>query len=128
MGVTFDSKSSFNSHVDAIVKKANSTRAFLSRNLKGCSQKIKAASYTTYVRPTVEYAAAAWDPHTQRNTKKLEQVQQNAARYVLHDYDHRSDVTIMLQNLKWEPLDERRKQSCLAMLYYIMAHVVDINW
>ncbi len=59
MGVILDSKLSFNSYVDSIVKKANSTRAFLSSNLKGCSQKFKAASYTTYVRPTVEYAAAA---------------------------------------------------------------------
>ncbi len=116
LGVSIDSKLNFNSHVDAITKKANSACGFLSRNLRKCSRKIKAASYTTYVRPTVKYASAAWDAHTQWNIKKLEQTQRNAARYVNGDYELTSSVTTMLHELKWPTLKERRKQSRLALM------------
>ena len=74
LGVHLDSHLNFNSHVDAVTKKANNTRAFLSRNLGHCSRKIKEAAFTTFVRPTVEYASTSWDPHTQKNVKKVEQV------------------------------------------------------
>ena len=41
LGVHIDSKVNFNAHVDATVKKANSTQAFLNRNFRHCTQKIK---------------------------------------------------------------------------------------
>ena len=64
LSVHIDSKLSFNTHVDAVTKKANSTHAFLSRNLSHCSCKIKETSYKTFVGPIAEYAASAWDLHT----------------------------------------------------------------
>ena len=82
LGVHIDSKVNFNAHVDATVKKANSNQAFLNRTFRHCNQKIKQATYTTYVRPIVEYAASTWDPHTKRNIDKLEMVQRRGARYV----------------------------------------------
>ena len=112
LGLLVDSKLSFNAHVDATTKKANSTRAFLSRNFYHCNQKIKEATYMTYLRPKVEYAAAAWDPHIQRNIKKVEQVQRSSARFVTGNYDPRSSVT----------------QTRLAMLYRIRFDLVDIQW
>ena len=57
LGVTIDNKLTWNSHVDNICKKANSTRAFLQRNTRMCPRHIKARCYTTYVRPTLEYAS-----------------------------------------------------------------------
>ena len=59
---------------------ANSSRAFLSRNLRSCTKDTRDITYKTYIRPTVEYASTVWDPHTSRNTKKLEQVQRHSAR------------------------------------------------
>ena len=47
LGIYIDSKLTFNTHVDAIVKKANSTRAFLARNIPRCCRKIKQMAYTT---------------------------------------------------------------------------------
>ena len=51
--------------MDVVVKKANGIRAFLNRNIGHCRKNIKETSYKTYVRPIVEYSAAAWDPHAQ---------------------------------------------------------------
>ena len=70
LGIYIDSKLAFNTHVDAIVKKANSTRAFLTRNMPWCCRKVKQMAYTTYIRRTVEYASPVCDPHTKRSITK----------------------------------------------------------
>ena len=128
LGLNVDNKLNFNTHVDATVKKANATRAFLGRNLYHCSRKIKEATYKTYVRPILEYASASWDPHTQRNIKKVEQTQRSSARFVLGNYDRRASVTSMLNKLQWPSLESRRQQNRLTMLYRIRFNLVDINW
>ena len=74
LGIYIDSKLAFNTHVDAIVKKTNSTRAFLAIYFHRSCRKVKQMAYTTYIRPTVEYASPVWDPHTKRNTNKIEMV------------------------------------------------------
>ena len=62
LGVTIDSKLSFNSHIDSVCKKANGTRAFLNRNLSSCSRHVRDLTYKSYVRPQLEYASTVWDP------------------------------------------------------------------
>ena len=47
---------SWDIHIDKITKKANSTLAFLGRNVNRCPTTSKAKCYTTLVRPTPEYA------------------------------------------------------------------------
>ena len=128
LGVSIDSKLSFNAHVDATVKKANGTRAFLSRNLSRCSRKVKEASYFGYVRPIVEYAATAWDPHTTKNIDKVEMVQRRCARYVTSNYARTSSVSSMLEDLNWPTLQTRRHNTSLAMMYRIRYGLVDIRW
>jgi len=128
LGLTIDNKLSFNPHVDSTAKKANSTRAFLQRNFHHCNRRIKEATYKTYIRPIVEYAAPACDPHTHRSINKLEQVQRNSARYVTNTYDRRASITKVLNQLKWPSLQSRRQQIRLSMLYRIRYNLVDITW
>ncbi|XP_038045149.1 uncharacterized protein LOC119719722 [Patiria miniata] len=128
LGVHIDSRLSFNTHIDNITRKATGTKAFFSRNLSHSSQKVKEAVYTTFIRPSVEFAATSWDPHTQRNTKKLEQVQRSSARFVMGDYRRTSSVTSMLEHLDWPSLQERRHQNRLQMMYKIRYNLVDIPW
>ena len=111
LGLHVDKKLSFNTHVDITCKKANSTRALLQHNFSHCSCKIKEATYKTYFRPIAEYASVAWDPNTQRNIRKIEQIQRRSARYVTNTYDRRSRVTSLLSELQWPSLQERRPQS-----------------
>ena len=100
LGVTMESKLNINNHIDSVAKKANSTRAFLNRNLRSCSQSIRDSTYKTYVRPMVEYASIVWDPHTHRNINKLEQVQRHSARYVTGNHDYTSSISAMLRDLE----------------------------
>jgi len=77
-----------------------------------------------YVRPTLEYASSAWDPHTRKNIDKLEQVQRYAAT---SKFSRSASVTNILQDLKWPSLQQRRQQSRLTMMYKISNQLVDID-
>ena len=128
LGVHIDKNLNFKTPVNATVKKANSVCAFLRRNFKHCNRRIKEATYVTYVRPVVEHAATAWDPHTQKNVNKIEMVQRRSARYVLGDYHQTSSVAAMLTQLQWPSLAYRRTESRLVMMYRIRFDLVDIDW
>ena len=112
---------SWNKHIDNIAKKANSTRAFLQRNIKSCPSKTKALCYQTLVRPLMEYSSTIWDPSTKDNINKLEAIQRRCARFVLNDYRRTSSVTSMLQALNWKTLQERRAQ-CKVIMFYRVVH------
>ena len=128
LGVHLDSHLNFNSHIDAITKRANGTRAFLSRNLSHCGPKVKEIAYTTFIRPSVEFASSVWDPHTKRNIQKVEKVQRGAARFVAGDFRRTSSVSDMISALKWPTLQDRRLQSRLVLMYKIYFDLVDIDW
>ena len=63
LGLTIDTKLSYNEHVSNICKKANSPRALIHRNTRSCPWRVKATAYTYFVRPQLEYAATVWSPH-----------------------------------------------------------------
>ena len=88
------------------------------KHFSECIPKVKTATYTTLVRPTLEYASAVWDPYKQKDIQLLENIQRRAARY-MNNYMDRSpgSVTSMLDNLKWTSLEHRRRQIHLGMLY-----------
>ena len=85
--------------------------------------------YTAIVRPTMEYASPVWDPTQQGLKRKLEQVQHKAARFVHSAYTERSPgcVTKMVQELGWEPLEDRRTSARLSMLFKIHHNLVEIS-
>lgn len=128
LGVTISSDLSWNKHVDNTAKKATTILSlnFLKRNLHSCPSTVKEKCYKALVRPIMEYASCAWDPHTQRNISKLEMVQRRAARFVKGDYDRTSSVTSMLADLKWNTLQDRRLQSKTVMFYRIVHQLVAI--
>ena len=67
-----------------------------------------------------------WDPHTQDNINKVESIQRRAARFVTNNYDPRSSVTTLLQDLNWSTLQHRRQLAKLIMMYRITYHLIQI--
>ena len=128
LGVYIDSKLAFSTHVNAFVKNANSTRAFLARNIPRCCRKVMQMAYTNYIRPTVEYASPVWDPNTKRNANKIEMVQRRCSRYVTGNFYRTSSVTSLLNYRSRPTLEERRRQYRLAMMYRIHHVQVDFHW
>ena len=95
-------------------------------NLSNCPRPVKEQAYKTYVRPILEYASTVWDPHTKELTSQLEMVQRRAARFVTADYRRRHSVTLMLNQLQWQTLLQRRTHSKVTMLYRIHHQLVAI--
>ena len=126
LGLTFHRSLSWDLHIDRITKKANSTLAFLSRNIGRCPTSIKAQCYSTLVRPTIEYASSVWSPAKKGSTNRIEAVQRRAARFATGDYSRYSSVTTMLQNLNWQSLQARRDRARIIMMYRIINNLVDI--
>ena len=68
----------------------------------------------------MEYSAIIWDPHLRKDIDLLERVQRQAARFVKTDYNPRSSVTRMMQDLGWSDLAHRRRDLHLALLYKVV--------
>ena len=96
LGVILDSKLSFNDHVDATCKKANSVLSFLRINLKHCN---KIDAYNSFVRPILNYAAPVWAPHANYHINKIESIQKRAAQFVMSDFRGTSSTLTMLTSL-----------------------------
>ena len=126
LGVNIDSKLSWKRHIDITAQKADSVRAFIGRNLQSSSRVVKAQCCTTLVRPIVEYASTIWDPHTTESISKLERIQRRCARTVFGIWDRDTCVTQLLEELKWNELGQRRKQTKLIMFYKILHGYVEV--
>ena len=124
LGVTIEQKLSWNEHIGNMVKKANSSTAFLRRNLQVPQAHIKANAYKTLVRPQVEYASIVWDPFTQANIDKVEMVQRRATHYVQNNYSRYASVNDMISKLGWRSLLQRRADNRLFMIYKIVNGIV----
>ena len=72
-------------------------------------------AYTTLVRPQLEYAAPIWDPNTKEKALQLEKIQRRAARWTTSNYDYRSSVTSMLDQLSWRTLEQRGADTRWSM-------------
>ena len=129
LGINFSNDLSWADHINTTVNKGNRTVGFLRRNFRECTPTVKAATYKTMVRPVIEYASTVWDPTGQGDIAALEQVQRRAARFVFNSYTDRTPgcVTSMLDALKWEPLQQRRANNRLLMLYRIVNNLVDVE-
>ena len=125
LGLNITNDMKWSTHIDKIIGKASRTLGFLKRNLQINQPKLKEQAYKSLVRPLLEYSSTVWDPDTKKDTDRLEMIQRRSARYVLNRYRNTSSVGSMLQQLKWQTLETRRKHARLTMLYKISKQQVD---
>ena len=97
------------------------------RNFWHCPRSVKETTYTTLVRPKLEYGFEAWDPHSKRDTSSPERVQRKAARFCSNNYQPTHSVTGMLKDLRWFSLETKRTIARLNLMYKIFLTIVDID-
>ena len=118
LGVTITNDLKWNTPVSntRMCTKANRTIGFLRRNLSACD--VKESAYKGLVRPVLEYGSSVWDPSSTLLQEELEKVQKRAARFVTGNYIYETwSMTGILEQLKWESLKKRRRDSRIIMLY-----------
>ena len=113
-------------HINQITTKANHTLSMLQRNIKLAPIKTKELVYKSLVRPQLEYASTVWSPWQNTLINSVEKIQRRAACYVTNDYSPYSSVTQHLTALNWEPLEARRINFRLCMLYKMIHNYIAI--
>ena len=127
LGITIDSKLSWNKHLDDVYKKASFMLSFLERNFNKCPKNIKEKCYFALVRPILDYGCCAWDPHKVTQIRKLEMLNKRAARFVTGNYTkEHGETNKNMETLGWPPLEERRAKIKLNMLFKIKNDIVHI--
>ncbi|KAK3092025.1 hypothetical protein FSP39_024520 [Pinctada imbricata] len=126
LGLNIHKTLSWDDHISKITRKAHNTLSFLGRNISRCPTNIKAQCYSTLVRPSLEYASSVWSPAKKGSINQIEAVQRRAARFATGDYQRTSSVTSMLRQLNWTPLEVRRNNARIVMMYRIVYALVDI--
>ena len=116
----------WNSHIDRIIGNANRTLGYIRRNIKTKNQKVRETASNTLVRPQLEYSDPVWDPSTKDKTRQLENKQRRAARWTTSYYDTKSSVSVMLNQLVWRSLEQRRADARLCLFYKIVYGLVAV--
>ncbi|KAG6455708.1 hypothetical protein O3G_MSEX009346 [Manduca sexta] len=127
LGVIFDSKFTFDSHVDYIIKKASKALGFIIRNsVHFRSLKPLKVLYCSYVRSHLEYASQVWNPQYDVYIHRIESIQAKFLRYLDFrarqfsvDYDHRCNRYHFL------PLENRRKVNDICYLVSVANGSID---
>lgn len=117
LGVTISSSLKWDKHIDNITGLAKRKLGFLRRKLRNAPPSVKLLAYKTIVRPTLEYAAIIWDPHTKTEINKLERVQRLAARFIYSNYMRTQSVSLLLARADLQSLATRRKIARLKFIY-----------
>ena len=127
LGVEINNKLSWANHIQNVTSRANQILGLLRRNLYSCSPKVKDISYKALVRPRLEYCASKRDPHQKDYKNQLERVQRRAARFVLNNNKTQASVTEMISHLKWEPLEHRRANQRLTLMYKSVHKLIAVD-
>ena len=109
-----NSKLTWSDHCKKIASKAIKLLNVLCRTMFDCSILAKNVAYKSIVRPSMEYACAVWNPHTEKDCALLDAVQNRAARWVLKSrWDPESlrwtkSSSDCVSTLNWPSLSTRR--------------------
>ena len=104
LGVTFDFRLNFNSHISNICKKASQQLNVLKRIGKHLNRLGKLTIYYSFILSNFNYCPLVWHFCGETNTKKLEKIQERALKFI---YDE--------ENCSYEELLERSKLPSLKI-------------
>ena len=130
LGVTLSSKygtrsSQWKPHITEIAKKASQRLGFLRRTLGGCPYRLRELGLISLVRSLMEYSGGIWDTTVKTESYQLEVVQRRAARWARGAWGIIS-VTALLNELNWQPLEDRRRDQRLGLFYKILHQDLNI--
>lgn len=129
LGVVFDIKFSFKSHLDFIISKAYSMFYFIRRNISKFSDPYtKKALFSAFVRSKLEYASFIWNPVAAIHTLRIEKIQKVFIKYALISLN----FTLPLPSyesrcalISLKSLEARRKIASIMFLHGIVSGSID---
>ena len=80
LGVTFNSKLNFSSHISLIIAKAKQRLYLLRKCFTSCNENALVEAFKTYVIPLLEYCCSVWSPSSLSDILRLEAIQRSFTR------------------------------------------------
>ena len=96
--------------------------------MAACPQDVKESAYKGLVRPVLVYCSSIWGSQSILLQDELEKVEKKAARFVTGNYTYENgSMTGILEQLKWESLKKKRKDSIFIMFYKVLKGTASIS-
>ena len=126
LGVIFDSKLTFDNHIETIIKKANKMIGIIKRTFSYLNRASFIQLYKALVRPHLEYGNIIWFPHLKRQSSTIEKVQRRATRLLFEprslNYEER------MRHLCLPSLKYRRLRGDMIQVFKLINGLDDLDW
>jgi ribonuclease P/MRP protein subunit RPP40 len=124
LGVTFDNRLNFNSHINNVITKAYKVLGVIKRSFSYLDEEVMTNLYKTLVRPHLEYGNLIWYPSITQSAD-IERVQRRATKMIPTlkglNYEDR------LKRLKLPTLKHRRKRGDIIQVFKIINKIDDLK-
>jgi hypothetical protein len=130
LGVIFDTKVTFNPHIDAKLAKASSRLGFVMR----CAREfddiyIFKTLYCAIVRPIIEHASVVWSPHYTVHVDRIESLQRRFLLRALHSLGWSSFILPPYVNrlllIDLPTLESRRELASVCFVFDLLTGRLD---
>ena len=131
LGVLFDMKLTFNSHIQITANKASGVLCFVKRWAKEFKDPyVTKRLYTSLVRPILEYASVIWDPYYNIYINKLESVQKQFLLFCLRGLNWNPNIRLppyrsRLALIRLPTLKSRRTVSNISFIIDLLQGKID---
>jgi hypothetical protein len=125
LGVWLSSDLKSSKHCRETVVVATKLVHLIRRTLWNFSQKSYLLLYKALVRPRLEYASSAWNPHYAKDILALERVQKLATHLISALKEEPYEARLMATGL--QKLETRRLRADLILLYQMCHNMVDYD-
>ena len=126
LGLTFQKDGKWREHTSEMVARAKRRNDIIRSSMYKLDRKSLETLYTSYVRPTLEYASEVWDGCTNEEKQLIEGVQLEGARIALGAKRGTSHAQLY-EAIQWEPLQIRRNKQKLNMIYKVVNGPISPN-
>ena len=123
LGVIIDSSLSFDEHVSAKIRKANSIMGLIRKTFTYLDKRTFLLLFKSLVRPHLEYNNQLWMPYLKRHIRAIENVQRRATRQIPGMKDKSYEER--LRELQLPTLEYRRRSGDMIEVYKIASGKYD---
>ena len=123
LGIVFSHDLSWSAYIDSILANAYKKLGLLKKLQFKVNYKTLSLLYTTFIRPSLEYASEVWGGCSNQDSEKLVKLQLAAARIVTGLTSLASRDSLYFET-GWEPLIVRRRTKLKTIMYKIYHNMV----
>jgi hypothetical protein len=123
LGLIFNQTLTWTDHIDSLISKAAKCVGLLKRISLDAPRECLEILFKSMIRPILEYGDIIFDGSPDTYTKRLENVQRQAAITCTGAYRHTKHAKL-LEELGWAPLSLRRKHHRLNVMFKLQRGLV----